>query len=434
MKIFIALLILIVGANGDIKKINQTINQNKTILSKTKKEEQQTNSKIRKLANELAREEDRFEALQRDLEETQKKIEQNKVQLDIAKREIDILGKKSQDIERHIAYVEEKIVNAVVDRYTITIGKDKIEKNSIKEIIEKEKFKLIFENSKDTVLKANIEYFQITNLKNDNDAKKQLLETYIKEEEARKKKVIELTKEREKKMNILKEKHSAYQKELKAILAQQNNLNSLLSKLNIVKQNELDKIRRAEMKAKQERLKKEQAGKKIDQKTQDPIAPSKDIRVASRQQFEDDIDMNVKNKADVSGMIQVGSSANIKMKPPLASYSVVKKFGPYTDPFYKIKLFNDSVHLKSKTPNEKVYSALAGQVVYAKNDAGSLGNVVILKHANNVHTIYSQLSQLAPTLQMGRVVPQGYVVGRVEDTLVFQATKNSNYLNPEELF
>ena len=434
MKVFIVILILIASIKGDMKKINQTINQNQTILSKAKKEEQQTNSKIRKLANELAKEEDGFEALQRNLEETQKKIEQNKVQLDIAKREIDILGKKSEDIERHIAYVEEKIVNAVVDRYTITIGRDKIEKNSIKEIVEKEKFKLIFENTKDTVLKANIEYFQVTNLKNDNDAKKQLLENYIKEEEARKKKVIELTKEREKKMNILKEKHSAYQKELKAILAQQNNLNSLLSKLNIVKQNELDKIRRAEMKARQERLKKEQAGKKSEQKTQDTAAPSKDIRVASRQQFEDDIDMNVKNKADVSGMIQVGSSSNIKMKPPLASYSVVKKFGPYTDPFYKIKLFNDSVHLKSNTPNEKVYSALAGQVVYAKNDAGSLGNVVILKHANNIHTIYSQLSQLAPTLQVGRVVPQGYVVGRVEDILVFQATKNSNYLNPEELF
>ena len=53
-----------------------------------------------------------------------------------------------------------------------------------------------------------------------------------------------------------------------------------------------------------------------------------------------------------------------------------------------MELFNESVALKTKIPNAKVFSVFKGQVVYAKQNSGLLANVVIVKHSNNLHTIY----------------------------------------------
>lgn len=441
------LITLFYGA--DIKKIDQKINYNKNILDAQKQEQSRTNEKIKILANALAEEENKYERLQSNLKTISSNIALNKVKLGDAKQEIQLLTEKSKTIEKYKATVEEKIVNAVVNRYTTTIGRDLLDKKTVNEIIEKEKFKLIFENSKDTIMKSNIEYFQVTNLKNDNDAKKVELEKFINAGLAEEKRFIDLKKAQENSIESLKTKHAEYQKELKAIVKKQNQLNSLLSQLNIVKETELQKIKRAELQAKREQEKrdrkaKEEMRKQAKKSSVDSsiIAPSenveedksKDIKILSREILENDADLKVRNMGNTNQGIKLSDSKNITMQAPLSSYVVTKRFGPYVDPVYKIELFNESVSLKSNTKNEKVFSALKGQVVYAKNDAGSLGNVVILKHSGDVHTIYSQLSQIAPTLSVGKVIPQGYVVGRVEDTLIFQATKNNRYLNPLELF
>lgn len=445
MKIFIIFSLFICFAqSADIKKINQKIDYNKNILDAQKQEQTKTNEKIKILANALAQEEDKYGKIEENLKKISTTINSNKVKLEQAKTDIELLTQKSKTIEKYKATVEERIVNSVVNKYTTTIGKDLIDKKTINEIIEKEKFKLIFENSKDNIMKSNIEYFQVTNQKNDNDAKRLELEKFINEGKAEEKRFLEFKKAQQSSIESLKSKHSDYQKELKAIVKKQNQLNSLLSQLNIVKETELEKIKRAELQAKRAADKKareeERKAKKSSQDspttvvTDDGNSQSKDIKMLSRESLENDADIKVRNMGNTNQGIKLSDSKNIKMQPPLTDYAVTKKFGQYVDPVYKIELFNESVSLKSNTKNEKVYSALKGQVVYAKNDAGSLGNVVILKHSGDIHTIYSQLSQIAPTLSVGKVIPQGYVVGRVEDTLVFQATKNNKYLNPLELF
>ena len=436
------LVISIFGA--DIKKIDQKITYNKNILDAKKEEQSKTNEKIKILANALSNEENKYNTINANLKKISANIAANKVKLEEAKTEIQLLTKKSESIEQYKTSVEEKIVKAVVDKYTTTIGRELLDKKTIKEVIEKEKFKLIFENSKDSIMKSNIEYFQVTNLKNDNDAKRVELEKFINAGIAEEKKALDLKKAQELSIESLKSKHKDYQKELKAIVKKQNQLNSLLSQLNIVKETELEKIKRAELQAKRAAARKakeeEKRAKKIKSDgTENVVADendnrSKDIKVLSREILENDSDLKVRNMGNTNQGIKLSDFRDVKMQKPLNDYQVVKKFGPYVDPVYKIELFNESVSLRSKTKNEKVFSALKGQVVYAKNDAGSLGNVVILKHSGDIHTIYSQLSQIAPTLSVGKVIPQGYVVGRVEDTLVFQATKNNRYLNPLELF
>jgi len=117
---------------------------------------------------------------------------------------------------------------------------------------------------------------------------------------------------------------------------------------------------------------------------------------------------------------------------PLSGYRVVKKFGPYTDPIYKIKIYNESVSLQPNQRNAKVKTVLNGKVILAKKTQ-LLDNVVIIKHANGLHTIYAHLDQIAPTIKKGKRVKKGAVIGRVDHELTFEVTQNSYHIDPMTL-
>lgn len=117
---------------------------------------------------------------------------------------------------------------------------------------------------------------------------------------------------------------------------------------------------------------------------------------------------------------------------PLKSYTVTQNFGNYTDPIYKMKIFNESVVLRSKKQNAKVRTVLDGTIIYAEKTA-ILENVIIVKHKNNLHTIYAHLSKIAPTIRVGKRVKKGYTIGRVHENLTFEATQDTKHLNPMRL-
>ena len=117
---------------------------------------------------------------------------------------------------------------------------------------------------------------------------------------------------------------------------------------------------------------------------------------------------------------------------PLDSYTVKQKFGNYVDPIYNIKIFNESVTLRSTTSDAKVKSVLNGKVVFAKATP-MLENVVIIENENGIHTIYANLSQIAPTVKVGSVVQKGYVIGRVRNDLTFEVTQRNYHIDPLEM-
>jgi len=331
MKLFVTLfLILGVLFAADIKKIDQKIKYNKNILDAKREEQSKTNEKIKILANALSTEENKYNTINKNLKNISANIATNKIKLEQAKQEIELLNQKSKSIEQYKTSVEEKIVKAVVDKYTTTIGKEQLGKKTIKEIIEKEKFKLIFENSKDNILKSNIEYFQVTNQKNDNDVKRVALEQFINAGKAEEKKFIDLKTAQVNSIQSLKSKHTEYQKELKAIVKKQNQLNSLLSQLNIVKETELEKIKRAELQAKraaerkakeeQKRAKKAQkAGTTPTVEEDENDNRSKDIKVLSREILENDSDLKVRNMGNTNKGIKLSDFRDVKMQQPLNS-------------------------------------------------------------------------------------------------------------------
>lgn len=152
-----------------------------------------------------------------------------------------------------------------------------------------------------------------------------------------------------------------------------------------------------------------------------------------------------KAPSDTSGqkvtVRQIGSSyqdskvkrySGAKTIAPLDAFEVQQAFGNYTDPIYNIKIFNESVVLRSKTPQATVKNVLSGKVVYAK-ETNMLDHVVIVENSNGIHTIYAHMTQIAPTIKVGKKIKKGYVIGRIDQDLTFEVTQKNFHINPLEL-
>ena len=77
-------------------------------------------------------------------------------------------------------------------------------------------------------------------------------------------------------------------------------------------------------------------------------------------------------------------------------------------------------------------NVLNGKVVFA-GKSSMLGKVVVVAHSHKMHTVYAGLSKIAPTIHVGSKIKRGYVVGKVSEKLIFQATKDSKHINPLKL-
>ncbi|MGB3750891.1 MAG: peptidoglycan DD-metalloendopeptidase family protein, partial [Arcobacteraceae bacterium] len=299
----------------------------------------------------------------------------------------------------------------------------------------------VFENTKEEILNLNISYLKVNNSIRDNEKKIKQLNAFIEDQNEIKKRYISLEQVQEKTLESLKSKHTQYQKNLKTLIDKQNEITDLLGSLNILKKKEIHaeelRIKKAKELARKkelERKRKEKQAAELKRKlaSTEP-KKAKTMQIQKRDQLDEAIDVEVRKLGSSAKGVKISKYYGGTTIAPLKSYEVTKKFGKYYDEVYKMELFNESVSLKTKIPNAKVFSVFKGQVVYAKQNSGLLENVVIVKHANNLHTIYSHLDQISPTLKAGKWIPKGYVVGRINDTLAFQATKNSKYIDPLKL-
>ena len=223
------------------------------------------------------------------------------------------------------------------------------------------------------------------------------------------KKRSELTKTEKataKSLKRLKAQKKRYKKDVKKFIAQQKALKKALASLHIIKETEAEKARRKKEEAERNR---QLAA------TTTPKKLPKVKRVASSYQ-------KTKTK----------SYRGKKTIAPLSSYKVVKKYGTYTDPIYNIKIFNESISLKSKTQNAKVKNVLNGKVILATTNP-ILENIVIVEHANGLHTIYAHLDKIAPTIKKGKRIKKGAIIGRVNDELMFEVTQKNYHINPLQL-
>ncbi|MDP1784411.1 MAG: peptidoglycan DD-metalloendopeptidase family protein [Sulfuricurvum sp.] len=210
--------------------------------------------------------------------------------------------------------------------------------------------------------------------------------------------VLATKQQNEKAIEILEKEKADYKRSLGRILNQQQSLQNTLASLNIIK--------REAMKPK---------------KSPPPLMAlrpgSKPIPEGARQAI---AEYQPSKTASYSGGRTIA---------PLDGYTITKRFGPYTDPIYGIKIYNESVSLRPTESDAKVKAVFNGKVIFAKPTA-MLENVVIIEHDNGLHTIYAHMDKIAPTIAVGQRLKQGSIIGRVARELMFQVTQRNAHIDP----
>ncbi|MGM0518313.1 MAG: murein hydrolase activator EnvC family protein [Campylobacterota bacterium] len=422
--IFITLLI-ITSSYSSTKDIENKIRNNKQILNKNLSKKKATTQKINELSKKINKQNENINKLEKNINLINSDIEKHKKLLTKSKQEIKQLKEKSVDLIEQKKGNETQIVNTIIEDFSTSMALKLASKNNLKGLIDSEIYNILSQNAKDKILKLNNNYEVITSNAKENRNKIDEISSYIQQREKRKQNLNSLKTKHSSSLSLLEKEHKQYQKKLKEVASKQESLKNLLSRLNILKKEEIEKEKR-----RKERLRKLLA-KKNKKNADENKAMNSDTR---NEQFAQKLNLDVRKIGSSTSGIKITRYRGSKTIAPLKSFEVVKKFGTYYDPVYKIKLFNESVILKTKRPKAKVVSVLNGKVVYAKRNSGMLENVVIIQHKNGLHTIYSHLDEIAPTLKVGKWIEKGYVVGRVSNNLNFQATKNSYHINPKDLF
>ena len=415
--------------------IDKKIQQNKKILSSSAQKEQSTTLKIKELAEKIEAQNSNIITLERDIKQVNSDIDEHQKLLEDAKNKLDELKSKSTELIKEKSSNEEQIVDTIIEEFSISIALKLASENSLQELIDSEIYTLLSQHSKDKVLKLNNNYNTLSTNTKSNQKDIDKISSYIQDRQKTKEKLTNLKQKHSSSLVNLEEQHKSYQEELNKVAKQQESLKNLLSELNILKEEENKKAEEQ----RRERLQQLLAQKKSDAKKsirEEEKEDEQEIQTAEvrNQRYAKNLNLDVRKIGSSTDGVKIVRYKGVSTIAPLKSFKVVKNFGTYYDPVYKIKLFNESIVLKSNETKAKVVSVLNGKVVYAKKNAGMLENVVIIQHEGGLHTIYSHLDEISPTLVVGKWIKQGYVVGRVDDSLMFQATKDSSHIDPKDLF
>ena len=391
--------------------IDKKIAQNQKSLDSSKKNKDNTTVKIKEIADKIEASNTNLSKLEEDIIKINEDIEQHQKLLESSQSKLNDLQAKSSDLIKEKNSSEEEIINTIVEQFSTSLALQLASKESLQELIDNEMFNLLSTNAKQKVLKLNENYNRLTENTKANQQEINKLNSYIKDRLKTKENYKALQIKHTKSLENLEKEHKLYQAELKKVIEQQDSLSKILSDLKIVKQQELKKAQ--------------------EEKEDNQQAQTTNVR---NQKYAKDLNLDVKKVGSSTDGVQIVKYKGAKTIAPLKSFKIVKNFGTYYDPVYKIKLFNESIVLQSNEKDSKVVAVLNGKVVYAKKNAGMLENVVIIQHEGGIHTVYSHLDDIAPTLVVGKWVQKGSVVGRVNENLTFQVTKDSSHIDPRDLF
>jgi murein DD-endopeptidase MepM/ murein hydrolase activator NlpD len=397
--IFVLNTIMFAAINTEKKII---INQN-NLKSKTKVERAITR-KLNDIADDILKEEKNLENIINNINNLGQDIEKNinivkdkEVNLkDLAKKNISLIIKKKD--------LEEKIVKIIAEDFSFYLISDKNYLDSSESILVEETVDKIGVIMQKEFSKLSNEYNNINQKIDTQNIQIQDIKNFISELKEKKIKFSSLKQSKERSIIKLDVQRQEYKNSLLKIEKERNELRAMLKKLKIIKAQEDE----AEKKARIAEIEKAQKERSINGK------------------------MTVRQIGSSYQNSRVKKYRGEKTIAPLDDFMVKRKFGRYTDPIYKMKIFNESVILTSNTKNAKVKNVLDGKVIYAK-DTAVLERVIIIENSYGIHTIYAHLSKIAPTIEVGKKIKKGYIIGRVEDDLSFEVTQKSYHIDPLEL-
>ena len=127
----------------------------------------------------------------------------------------------------------------------------------------------------------------------------------------------------------------------------------------------------------------------------------------------------------------------IPFKPPMLYFYISSNYGYRMHPVTKKKVFHHGIDLAG-TWQEDILASASGTVTFA-GQAGSFGNVVRVRHAFGIETVFAHLSKIR--VKKGQDVSDGTVIGKMGRTgrtegahLHYELRVNDKSLNPQLFF
>jgi len=357
----------------EYKKMDRELASVAKKIASAKKEQKKLESKLTLLSTNIKNDEASFVKLQRENKEY-----------------TNSLNKLTSTIDEK----QKKFLDLVAKNFSLALALEELNEQTADSVMMKEAYKLY--------AKKNTE--EISRLKNE----------------------INTLKSKKERLNIkrlnIKKRIATYEEERKEFKVKKEKQDKLVE--NLARDRAIYKKRFNKIRASRKRLEKKLANLKI-------IKRSKDQQAREAEKIKK-IASTVKAPKVMHSMTTINYSG-AKTISPLRGARLIKKFGTYIDPVYKFKIFNKSITLKASHRGSKVHSVLNGKIVFAENSGGMLGKVVIIEHANSMHTIYAKLSRLAPGIHVGRELSAGTIIGKVDKSLMFEVTKNNKHVDPLKL-
>lgn len=386
---------LAISQNFDVE-----IRQNQAKIQKKLKEQSQISAKIKKLGEQITAQNLELKGLVDEIQILEREIEENQGKFLAQQKEFDSAKLKSQELYNRNNSIQSQIVKLIAQELAFKVIASKQQIASANDIILSEFFKILSENAKSNLASLTEEKKKISIEIEIISKKLQSLQSIIKNQNQKRSKLKEGIKKRNILLVKLEKDLENYDNRLSQIAKERQNLDDVLEKLNIRKQGEQ---------------------KVVTEETKMHIA--KQDRV---------IPLEVRRMGSSYRQVSTTSYRGKKTGSPLDSYHIEQRFGTYFDPVYKIKVFNESVVLSPKYKNANVRNVLDGKIVFAK-ETPVLKKVVIIEHANQMHTIYAYLDKIAPTIRPGLRIKKGYIIGKVDDRLGFEVTQKDKHIDPLEL-
>jgi len=386
--------------------IDTKIDKTSLKLDLYKKNYVDINKKLINTANAILQQRSMLQKQIKVLKELQKELVTKEKGYTEDTKQLQLLKKSQMALKEKQNNIEEKLVFFIARSVSLSVFlKEKYSQNE-ESLIEIEVLKTMLKSAQAKVKKLNNLFYENEKEVNLLQIHGDTLQSNIADIDEKRKKAIAISKENKEALVKLQKEKSSYTKQLKRVLKRQNSLKNTLEKLHIVKQ---DRRRK-------ERERREQ---------EDAFSQEK-INLNERLP-------KVKQHGSSYQRVKTIRYRGKKTMAPLRRYTITKKYGTYIDPIYGIKIFNESISLRPKSQNAKVRNVMNGRVVYADKTA-VLDNMVIVEHKNGLHTIYANLSQIAPNIHKGRKIIRGTVIGRIRDELIFEVTKKNYHINPIRLF
>lgn len=132
---------------------------------------------------------------------------------------------------------------------------------------------------------------------------------------------------------------------------------------------------------------------------------------------------NMKDQPKVSKQKQQ-KNTKLKLVWPIRG-KITKKFG-----IQENGINNDGIYITTNSISD-VKSTERGEIVYAGNEIGNFGNLVIIAHPNGWFSSYGHLTQI--TANKGDIIKSGQIIGNINNSeLYFSLRKNEKAIDPQK--